>query len=77
VSDRLRRWIATALLLFAFPASEAWGGPGAGQSPSQTPAPVVVRVADNGFHWGDAGLGAAAAIGLVLLAAGLAAARQH
>lgn len=77
MNDRLRRLAATALVLFAVAASEASGVRGTNQPPARTPAPVVVRVADNGFHWGDAGLGAAAAIGLVLLAAGLAAARQH
>jgi hypothetical protein len=35
-----------------------------------TPAPVVVTVAAGGFDWGDAGIGGAAAVALVLLGAG-------
>ena len=38
------------------------------QRPS-TPAPVVVR-ASNGFHWGDAAIGAAAGAGAVIAAMG-------
>jgi hypothetical protein len=33
-------------------------------------APVVVRVTDGGFHWGDAAIGAAAGSGLTLLVGG-------
>ncbi|MGE5273380.1 MAG: hypothetical protein ACM3QU_06345 [Verrucomicrobiota bacterium] len=35
------------------------------------PAPTVVAVASDGFDWGAAGIGAGAAIGLVLLASGM------
>jgi hypothetical protein len=36
------------------------------------PAPVIVHVTDpsGGFHWGDAGIGAAGALGLILAATG-------
>jgi hypothetical protein len=49
------------------------GGAGAGGRPS-TPAqrpPVVVQVGDDGFHWGDAAVGAAAVLGLTFAAGGL------
>ena len=35
-----------------------------------TPAQIVVTVAAGGFDWGDAGIGGAAAVALVLLGAG-------
>jgi hypothetical protein len=38
---------------------------------SASERPVVVTVSDDGFHWTDAGLGAAAAFAAVLLALGL------
>jgi hypothetical protein len=34
-------------------------------------APVVVEVRGEGFHWGDAAVGAAAALGLTLAGAGV------
>lgn len=37
-----------------------------------TPAPVVVSVRDDGFHWADAGVGAAVMLAATLLALGLA-----
>jgi hypothetical protein len=41
------------------------------------PSPVIVRVADEGFDWDSAGIGAGATGGLVLIAVGgLAAARR-
>jgi hypothetical protein len=58
------RVLATALLLAAPTHSSAAGGPR---------APVVVKVTDGGFHWGDAMVGAAVtlAVGLLVLALGL------
>jgi hypothetical protein len=35
-----------------------------------TPAPAIQIVESGGFHWGDAGIGAATAAGLMLLALG-------
>jgi hypothetical protein len=62
-----RHWLAASL------AALALAGPadafGAKQPPSQQP--IVVKVSDGGFHWGDAGIGAAGALGLILVAAGL------
>jgi hypothetical protein len=53
--------LASALLLAAPTDSSADGDP---------QAPVVVKVTDNGFHWGDAAVGAAVtlAVGLLVLA---------
>jgi hypothetical protein len=36
----------------------------------QKPEPLVVRVDDGGFRWGDAGIGAAAGFGAALVLAG-------
>ena len=37
----------------------------------ERPSTVVVRVSDDGFHWADAGLGAAVALATTLLMLGL------
>ncbi len=34
--------------------------------------PVVVRITEGGFSWGDAAIGAAAAVGLIAIVGGLA-----
>jgi hypothetical protein len=39
---------------------------------ARTRSPVVVEVRRDGFRWGDAGVGAAAALALVAIAAGVA-----
>jgi hypothetical protein len=39
-------------------------------SPSKEPKPVVVQPTRSGFDWGDAAIGAAAALGLVLAVTG-------
>ena len=45
---------------------------------TQQPEPVQTIVAsDDGFDWSDAGIGAAGAFGLVLLAGGLVAGSRH
>ena len=38
--------------------------------PRHDPQPLVVRVDDSGFHWGDAGIGVAAGFGAALLLSG-------
>jgi hypothetical protein len=38
--------------------------------PRQDPQPLIVRVDDSGFHWGDAGIGAAAGFGTALVLSG-------
>jgi len=40
------------------------------QRPAHRPEPLVVTVRDGGFHWGDAGIGAAAGFGAALVLAG-------
>jgi hypothetical protein len=44
--------------------------PAAGPSQTEAPAPTVIRTIDRGFDWGSAGIGAAAAAAIVLLAVG-------
>lgn len=39
--------------------------------PSVVAPPQVVRVSEDGFQWGDAGIGAAATLGLIALCGGL------
>ncbi len=39
-------------------------------APQPGPEPLVVRVDDGGFRWGDAGVGAAAGFGAALVLAG-------
>ena len=60
----LSRRIALALIvgLTGVPTAQA-------AAPSDR-APVVVRVTDGGFNWGDAAIGAAGGSGLTLLAGG-------
>ena len=38
--------------------------------PRHDPQPLIVRVDDSGFHWGDAGIGAAAGFGAALVFSG-------
>ena len=53
--------------------------PSPGEAPPvQEPRrPVVVKVSDGGFHWGDAAIGAAAASGAAIVLAGLAMVRRQ
>lgn len=72
---RALRWVVVlALLLLSLSAAS-----GANEQPPRrpvpehpTPPPVVIRVHDDGFHWADAGVGAAAILAATLLALGLA-----
>ena len=63
----LCRWLVISLIATAIAA------PGVrAQSESATPhSPVVVEVHRDGFHWGDAGVGAAAALAVVAIAVGV------
>jgi hypothetical protein len=66
------RWFAAALLLLPVATASGLAGTTPAPAPSEErPATVVVRVSDDGFHWVDAGLGAAAALATTLLAVGL------
>jgi hypothetical protein len=62
----LRRWLAISLIAVAVaaPAVRAQSDRGRERSP------VVVEVRSDGFHWGDAAVGAAAALAIVAIAAG-------
>jgi hypothetical protein len=68
----LRRWLVISLI----PAVIAAPGVSAAPRPESTSAaprsPVLVEVRRDGFHWGDAGVGAAAALAIVAIAAGVA-----
>ena len=62
--SRLASWVALVILFAAFLAPVA----GAEQRPTSQAPPVVVVVHDHGFHWTDAAVGAATAIGVVCVA---------
>jgi hypothetical protein len=49
-------------------ATEASANPGSHDRPGQSVQ--IVRITDHGFSWGDAGIGAAAGIGISMLAVG-------
>jgi hypothetical protein len=73
------RWIAVALasMLLAAPAAHARLDQGEGGTAPSKQAPVTIAVAD-GFSWVDAGIGAGAALGVVLVAGGAGrAVRKH
>ncbi len=56
-------------LALCFPAPSSGQGPrGRTEQPRQ---PVVVKVSEGGFRWGDAAIGAAAASGAALALAGM------
>jgi len=48
----------------------------AGSPPAGQRSAVVVEVRDSGFHWGDAAIGSATTLGLLLAAGGLHALRR-
>ena len=64
----LRRWLAVSALAGALVAP---GAHAAAPERAEPPPPVVVEVRRDGFHWKDAGVGAAAALALVTIAFGL------
>ena len=53
-----------AALAVAVPGAASAGG--SCPSSQTSPPPVVVRVSEGGFRWGDAAIGAAAAAGVAL-----------
>jgi hypothetical protein len=67
------RWLVVAALLLLV--TGAWSHRADASPPgdpsSDPPSTVVVSVRDGGFHWGDAGVGAAAGLAATLLAVGL------
>jgi hypothetical protein len=75
VSRGLRVLVVLGLVLLSVVASSH----GADKNPPHrpvpdrtTPPPVVVTVRDSGFHWADAGVGAAAMLAATFLALGVA-----
>jgi hypothetical protein len=72
------RWsVALALLLsVATASSRATDTNPPPERREERPSTVVVRVSDDGFHWADAGLGAAAGLATTLLGLGLVLARR-
>ena len=70
-----RRTAAAALLLLAFGAPAAIARPIPGDRPAVPDEPRL-QAAEESFDWDSAGIGAAAASGVVLVAGGLAAARR-
>lgn len=62
---RLTSTVCTLALLLGAPAAAA-------QEERPSRSPVVVEVSDDGFDWGDAAIGAAAAIGVGLAGVGIA-----
>jgi hypothetical protein len=74
---RVLRWVVViALLLLSLSAASSYGvneQPPRRPVPERpTPPPVVIRVHDDGFHWADAGVGAAAMLATTFLALGVA-----
>jgi hypothetical protein len=64
--------VAVALLVSVVTATSQGAEPSTSSDPaSERPPTVVVSVRDEGFHWTDAGVGAAAALATTLLALGL------
>lgn len=68
ITREVRRCVVLALLLAAAAGADA--SPPADPS-SDRPSTVVVSVRDGGFHWADAGVGAAATLAATLLVLGL------
>lgn len=72
-STRGIRWFVVLALLSSVAAASSHG---ADTNPppdpnSERPSTVVVSVRDGGFHWADAGVGAAATLATTLLVLGL------
>jgi hypothetical protein len=70
-----RRWLLVLLSAAAIAAPAVSGAQGP-QPDGAERSPVVVEVRHDGFHWADAGVGAAATLATVVIAAGLAALRR-
>ena len=72
IGKGLRRVVVLGLLLSVAAASSHGAGTKPPRPPgSDRPSTVVVSVPDAGFHWADAGVGAAATVAATLLAFGL------
>jgi len=62
--------IATTVALAALSPVALGSGTPAQPKTRARPEPIVVRIDDAGFRWGDAGIGAAAGFGIALVLAG-------
>lgn len=74
ITRGLRWFVGPALLLLVAVAAASSYGAATSPPPDSSrerPSTVVVRVPDGGFHWGDAGVGAVAALATTLLALGV------
>jgi hypothetical protein len=72
ITRGLRWFVVLALLSSVAAASSHGADTNPPPDPSRDrPSTVVVSVRDGGFHWADAGVGAAAALATTLLALGL------
>ena len=70
----MRRWLRwfAVLALLSFASAASSHGADASPPPSgDRPTTVVVSARDGGFHWADAGVGAAVTLATTLLALGL------
>ena len=65
---RLGITVVLAALAVSLPAASSGQAP---QGRTEAPPPVVVKVSEGGFQWGDAAIGAVAASGAALALAGL------
>ena len=78
MNHRIFKPIALVLLALALAGAT---GPSVGAQVRQhdggSGRPVVVEVTDEDFHWGDAGLGAAALVGVLLIGGGLLTASRY
>jgi len=72
------RTIGSALaLLTASTVMSGVAAAGDGPAPTRSPDPLIVRVQDGGFRWGDAAIGAAAGFGASLVVIGGIAVRRN
>jgi hypothetical protein len=67
--------VKTRIMALAAAVAVGFPAPSSGQAPrtrtDQARQPVVVKVSEGGFRWGDAAIGAAAASGAAVALAGL------
>ena len=66
------RWALISLIAAALAAPGVSGAQNPQPETAKPRSPVLVEVRRDGFHWGDAGVGAAAALAIVAIAAGVA-----
>jgi hypothetical protein len=65
------RWFVVVALLSSVAAASGHADRNPPDPNSDRPSTVLVSVRDGGFHWTDAGVGAAAAVATTLLALGI------